>query len=75
MFVVHLTWKLPWKNFDKTFEETLNKFRAHVKNVEKEAGVSHRIEASHERELAKADRARKEIERKGLMVYPGLEYT
>lgn len=33
------------------------------------------IEASHERQLAKADRARREIERKGLIVCPGLEYT
>jgi len=59
----------------KTLKDTLDKFRAHVKNVEKEAGGSHMIEASHERQLAKADRARREIERKGLIVCPGLEYT
>ena len=35
----------------------MNRFRDHVKNVEKEAGVSNLIESSAERDLAHGERA------------------
>ncbi|KAH0551625.1 hypothetical protein GP486_007158 [Trichoglossum hirsutum] len=61
---VHFTLKSLWKDFNGEFEETLNRFRIHVKNVEKEAGVSNLIESSSERALARADRAEKERQEK-----------
>lgn len=51
MLLVHLTFKLLWRDFNKDFEEKLNDFRAHVKIVEKQAGISNMIEASEERAL------------------------
>ncbi|KAI9769861.1 MAG: hypothetical protein M1839_003580 [Geoglossum umbratile] len=53
---VHFILKSLWKDFNGEFEETLNEFRNHIKNIEKEAGVSNLIEASTERALARADR-------------------
>lgn len=46
MLLVHLTFKLLWRDFNKEFEEKLNDFRTHVKIVEKQAGISNMIEAS-----------------------------
>lgn len=63
--IVHLTLKLLWKDFSRQFEGTLNNFRNHVKNIEKEAGVSNMLEASDERALARANRAERERKRKG----------
>jgi hypothetical protein len=62
--VVHLTLKLIWKDFNKEFAETLNNFRNHVKNIEKEASLSNIIEASDEQSLTRADRKEKERRRK-----------
>jgi hypothetical protein len=53
-----------WKNFEKEFDETLNKFRNRVKSVEKEAVMSNMIEASDERSLTRADRAEMERQNK-----------
>ncbi|KAH0538694.1 hypothetical protein FGG08_004711 [Glutinoglossum americanum] len=61
---VHFTLKSLWKDFNGEFEETLNRFRNHIKNVEKEAGISNLIEASTERALVQADRAENERRRK-----------
>jgi len=62
---VHLTWKFIWKDFNKEFDETLSKFRGHIKSVEKEAGLSHMHEVSGERTLARVDRLEEERRRKG----------
>ena len=66
-----------WKDFNGEFEDTLNRFRNHVKNVEKEAGVSNLIESSSERALARGeralahgDRAEKERQRKSKLSSP-----
>ena len=67
---MHFTLKLLWKDFNGEFEETLNGFRNHVKNVEKEAGVSNLIEASTERGLARAERAENERQRKSKLPIP-----
>ncbi|KAI9871159.1 MAG: hypothetical protein M1830_003253, partial [Pleopsidium flavum] len=61
---IYLTLKLVWKDFSKGFEGTLDKFRNHVKNIEKEAGVSNMLEASDEQALARANRAEMERKRK-----------
>jgi hypothetical protein len=39
------SYELIWKDFNKEFDETLNNFRNHDKNVEKEASLSNMIEA------------------------------
>jgi hypothetical protein len=53
-----------WKDFGAEFEEALTRFRNHVKNVNKEAVVSNMIEDANERALGRADRERKERQRK-----------
>ncbi|KAI9861085.1 MAG: hypothetical protein M1813_005514 [Trichoglossum hirsutum] len=53
--------KILWKDLNG---DALSKFRYHVKNVEKEAGLSNLIEASAERDLALANRAEQERQRK-----------
>jgi hypothetical protein len=53
-----------WKDFGAEFEETLTRFRNHVKNVKKEAMVSNMIEDANERALGRADREGKERQRK-----------
>jgi hypothetical protein len=70
---VHFTLKSLWKDFNGGFEETLNKFRNHIKNVEKEAGISNLIEASTERALARVDRAENERRRKSKLSIDTLE--
>ena len=77
ILIVHFTLKSLWKDFNGEFEETLNRFRNHVKNVEKEAGISNLIESSSERALARGeralahgDRAEKERQRKSNLSSP-----
>jgi len=53
-----------WKDFGAEFEETLTRFRNHVKNVKEEAMVSNMIEGANERALGQADREGKERQRK-----------
>lgn len=66
--VVHLmVGILLWKDFERDFEGTVGRFRNHVKNVDKEAGLSNMIEASNERALVKADREEAGRKRKGNM--------
>lgn len=60
----HFTVKLVWKDFNKEFEKGLGEFRSHVKNVEKETGISNLIEALQERAIIHADRLEDEIQRK-----------
>lgn len=54
--IVLLTFKFLWRDFNKDFEEKLNDFRAHVKVVEKQAGLSNMIEASEERALVQFEK-------------------
>jgi hypothetical protein len=62
---VHFTWTFIWKDFNKGFDETLSNFRGHIKSVEKEAGLSHMLEASGERALTQVDRLEEERRREG----------
>ncbi len=52
--------KLFWKDFAGEFEGSLNKFRNHIKSVEKEVGTASLIECSDERALARVDRAERD---------------
>ena len=47
--------KLMWKPFESQFGQQLDNFRNHRKNVEKEAGLSHMVEAADARALALAN--------------------
>ena len=57
--------KLVWKPFESQFGHQLDNFRNHRKNVEKEAGLSHMIEAADARALALANHSQLEIKNKG----------
>lgn len=57
--------KLMWKSFDGQFGQQLDKFRNHRKNVEKQAGLSHMIEAADARALALANQLQLEKLKKG----------
>ena len=57
--LVHLTFKLLWKDLNKEFEERMVVFRTHVKMVEKEAGLSSMIEAHEGWAMAGHERKRK----------------
>ena len=48
--------KSNWKPFKNHFNQTLDKIRDHRKNVEKEATISHMLEAKQARELEIAAR-------------------
>ncbi|KAL8880400.1 MAG: hypothetical protein Q9198_002181, partial [Flavoplaca austrocitrina] len=57
--------KLSWKPFEQQFGKTIDGFRVHVKNVDKEVSLSHMVEASDSRALVRAqkgalERAKKE---------------
>lgn len=43
--------RLIWKPFESQFGQKLDRFRNHRKNVEKEAGLSHMVEAADSRAL------------------------
>jgi len=49
--------KILWKSFGSQFDEYLTQFRRHRQNVEKEAGLSHMLEAKEARELELSERA------------------
>ncbi|KAI4235659.1 MAG: hypothetical protein LQ349_003012 [Xanthoria aureola] len=50
-----IVFKLSWKPFDRQFGQQIDKFRVHVSNVEKEASLSHKIEASDSRAIVRAN--------------------
>ena len=58
--------KLLWKPFAQQFGKVMDDFREHRKKVEKEADISHMIEAKQARDLEVWNRAQLEKERKGL---------
>ena len=57
--------KLIWKPFESQFGQQLDNFRTHRKNVEKEAGLSHMVEAADARALVLANHLQLEKTRKG----------
>ena len=57
--------KLIWKPFESQFGQQLDNFRTHRKNVEKEAGLSHMVEAADARALVLANHLQLEQVRKG----------
>ena len=62
--------KSSWRPFKDRFSKTLDSFREHRKQVEKEANISHMIEAKRAQELAHDARLKAEVEKKGKMVLP-----
>lgn len=74
-----VTFKLTWKPFERQFGQYIDAFRQHRKNVEKEAGLSHMIEAADSRALVVAnqmqiDRQEKDdIHRRTLAVIPSVD--
>ena len=57
--------KLTWKPFESQFGQKLDNFRNHRKNVEKEAGLSHMVEAADARALALVNHLQLEKMKKG----------
>jgi len=57
-----------WKpiSLDGKFEEAIQRFREHRKNVEKEAETCHMIEAAETKALVEAHKKLVEVERKGI---------
>lgn len=62
--------KLIWKPFEGQFGQQLDNFRNHQKNVEKEAGLSHMVEAADARALALVDHLQLEKMKKGRRLIP-----
>lgn len=56
-----VTFKLSWKPFERQFGQQIDDFRTHSKNVDKEAGLSHMIEAADSRAVILANQ--KQLER------------
>jgi hypothetical protein len=55
-----------WKSFDRQFGKLILDFDRHRKNVEKEAGLSHLIEAEDARAVQRANQLQLEKEREGI---------
>lgn len=74
-----VTFKLIWKPFERQFGQYLEGFRQHTENVEKEAGLSHIVEAAYSRDLVLAnqmqlDQQKKEdVLRKTLAAIPSVD--
>jgi hypothetical protein len=62
---VNFAMKLFWKDFAGDFEWSLNNFRNHIKNVEKEVGIASMIEVSDERALVRVDRVERDKAKQG----------
>lgn len=58
--------KLIWKPFDRQFGQRMDEFRVHRKNVDKEAGLSHMVEAADARAVDIINRLQVNKEREGL---------
>lgn len=56
--------KLLWKPFDQQFGKTIEDFRKHLKMVDKEAGLSHMVEAHDARAVERLNRMQIEKQRK-----------
>lgn len=57
--------KLMWKPFESQFGQQIENFRNHRNSVEKEAGLSHMVEAADARALALANHLQLEKAKKG----------
>lgn len=55
--------KILWKPFHKQFGGVLDDFRKHRRNVERQASLSHMIEAAGEREAQSNERTRAQLQR------------
>lgn len=51
-----IAFKLSWKPFERQFGEQIDGFRAHARNVKKEASLSHMIEAAESRSIVFANK-------------------
>ena len=58
--------RLLWKPFDRQFGQRMDEFRIHRKNVDKEAGLSHMVEAADARAIDRINRLQVNKERDGL---------
>ena len=51
-----ISFKLTWKPFEQQFGQQIEEFRFHVKSIEKEASISHMIEAADARAVVLANK-------------------
>ena len=51
-----IAFKLTWKPFERQFEQQIEAFRLHLKNVEKEVDICHMIEAANSRAVVLANK-------------------
>ncbi|SLM35735.1 P-loop containing nucleoside triphosphate hydrolase [Lasallia pustulata] len=61
---LNVAMKLLWKPFDQQFGKTIEDFRKHLKIVDREAGLSHMVEAQDARAVERFNRMQIEKERK-----------
>ncbi|KAL8797124.1 MAG: hypothetical protein Q9195_000591 [Heterodermia aff. obscurata] len=59
-----VTFKLSWKPFERQFGQQIDDFRTHLKNVDKEAALSHMIEAADARAVTLANQQQLEKAKK-----------
>ena len=59
-----VSFKLSWKPFERQFGQQIDDFRTHLKNVDKEAGLSHMIEAADARAVILANQKQLEKAKK-----------
>ena len=60
-----IAFKLAWKPFERQFGGQIERFRQHRKNVEKEAGLAHMIEAADSRAVVRRNQIELEADRQG----------
>ena len=60
-----IAFKLAWKPFERQFGGQIERFRQHRKNVEKEAGLAHMIEAADSRAVVLHNQMQLEADRQG----------
>ncbi len=64
-----IAFKLAWKPFERQFGGQIERFRQHRKNVEKEAGLAHMIEAADSRAVVLRNQMQLETNRQGQYIY------
>ncbi|KAL8778333.1 MAG: hypothetical protein Q9213_007463 [Squamulea squamosa] len=76
-----MLFKLSWKPFKRQFGHHIENFRLHVKNVEKEASLSHMIEASDSRAMVLANQRqlesakKQDVHRRIIAAIPSVDYV
>ena len=70
-----IAFKLPWKPFERQFGGHIEQFRQHRKNVEKEAGLAHMIEAADSRAVVLYNQMQLEADRQGQFKINSAEST